>query len=79
MPSGKPLLALLALVLAGCAHTQPPQVIRELPPAALLEDCPVPVADLATNGALVDHILSLRYALRECNNDKAALREWAKE
>lgn len=79
MLSSKLGMGLLALLLAGCAHTQAPQVIREVPPAALLEDCATPQAQLRTNGDLADHILALRFALRECNNDKAALREWAKE
>lgn len=65
------LLAVLALV--GCASTQP----VGLPPAALLEDCPEPVAEVRTNGDLARLALDLKLALALCNNDKAALRAWA--
>jgi hypothetical protein len=48
-----------------------------LPPAALLEDCPEPVAEVRTNGDLARLALDLKLALALCNNDKAALRAWA--
>lgn len=74
--SARVLLAAL-LALAGCA--QPPVYIRELPPGVLLEDCEEPALDVSTNAELAQYALRLRTALRVCNNDKQALREWAKE
>lgn len=73
------LLKLLPLLLVvGCA-TPVPQVVRILPPAELLQDCPVPQVQLRTNGDMANHIMDLRSALKVCNNDKAALRDWAKD
>ena len=70
--------AILALaLLAGCSALPKPGAI--LPPATLLADCPEPPAVFTTNGELADYALELRTALRLCNNDKAALREWIKE
>jgi hypothetical protein len=63
---------LLTLLLAACAQFQ-------LPPAELLADCQEPAARVTTNGLLARYALDLRTALRSCNDDKAALREWAKE
>lgn len=67
--------ALLCFLLAGCASA--PTVTKMLPPVDLLQDCG-PVIELhATNGDLAGTILDYRKALHLCNNDKAALREWA--
>ena len=75
----KPYVAMMtALLMASCA-TVAPNPARILPPAELLADCPEPGLDPSTNGALVQGILELRLALKGCNADKAALREWAKE
>jgi hypothetical protein len=52
---------------------------RELPPEALLAPCPDPKRELRTNRDLAEYILDLRQALANCDNDKTALREWAKE
>lgn len=71
-------VGLMALLLAGCS-TPPARVLRDLPPQDLLQDCEEPTSPLQTNRHLAEHILALRTALRLCNNDKAALREWAKE
>jgi len=71
-------LLLPVCLLAGCASPVP-QVIRILPPAELIQDCPVPQVKLRTNGDMANHIVDLRSALKSCNNDKAALRDWAKE
>lgn len=68
---------LLVLALAGC--TTVPQVIREIPPADLIEDCPAVEEDITTNGGLVRTILDYREALARCSNEKAALREWVRE
>lgn len=68
----------LALALAGCASA-PPRVLQSGPPASLLEPCYEPAGAPQTNGELLGYALALRDALRGCNDDKAALREWAKE
>lgn len=76
------LAGLLAVALAGCAHTAPTIVYKNqaiIPPSDLMQDCqhaPRPagktVADLA--GAVVDE----RAVVESCDwGDKAALREWA--
>ena len=72
-----PVMLLSALLLASCAAVTSPTT-KLLPPASLLADCPAPTATVGTNGELADYILTLRNALRLCNNDKSALREWAK-
>ena len=70
-------LLIATLWTAGCATAPMPQ--RDLPPLALLEPCEEPVAVLSTNQALVEYTLALRTALRLCNNDKEALRDWASQ
>lgn len=79
MKLSKAILAgLLLLSLTACG-TPSPAVLRDLPPAQLLADCPVPSrpAD-ATNAALVRWLRAYDEALAACNADKASLREWAK-
>lgn len=50
-----------------------------MPPEYLLQDCAEPTAnDVTTNGLLLGYVGELRAVLRKCNDDKAALREWAK-
>jgi hypothetical protein len=71
-------MLLSALLMASCAAVTPTST-KLLPPASLLADCPAPAPTVSTNGELVDYILALRGALRLCNDDKAALREWAKD
>lgn len=66
---------ILAAALSGCA--QVPITVRDTPPAALLEECPVPEFRAETNIELAEWALALLQALRYCNNDKEALREWA--
>lgn len=73
MRSAPSLLA--TLLLASCAAVTPPQ--RVLPPLDLLQDCNEPPAMVGNNGQLAEYALNLRDALRGCNRDKAALREWA--
>lgn len=70
-------LILGVLALAGCETA--PVIVRDVPPAFLLEDCPEPDATVSTNAELAAWVLALRHSLRRCNNDKAALRDWAKE
>lgn len=64
---------LLALIVTGCATT----TVKDLPPVDLLAECPHPVVSTVTNGDLAKAIPAYRKALTLCNNDKAALREWA--
>jgi hypothetical protein len=70
-----PVVMLSALLLASCASTLPGT--RTTPPPELLQDCPEPTATVRTNRQLADYATRLRDALRGCNRDKAALREWA--
>lgn len=65
-----PFVCLLALTACAAQVKAPPPY---------LEDCPHPTVDTTTNGGLVRGILAYRAALRSCNDDKAALREWYKE
>lgn len=67
-----PFLVLLAIT--GCASTQ-----IGTPPQHLLLDCPEPEIRASTNGELARSLQRFRWALRSCNDDKAALREWQKE
>ena len=71
----------LLLSLTGCGSTEYIKVRqRDLPPAGLLQDCAEPSPTFVqTNGTLVAYVGELRSALRNCNNDKSALREWAKD
>lgn len=72
------LLMAAPLMLAGCASTVPVPV-RALPPVELIQDCPAVAEDVSTNGALVRTYRALKESLHACNNDKAALREWAED
>lgn len=67
---------LSVLFLASCAAVAP-GTQRILPPVDLLQDCQEPAGGVETNGALASYLLSLKDALRGCNRDKAALRDWA--
>ena len=71
MHFGKPMLLCL-LVFGGCTS-----VTVRTPPAALLADCPEPAVAVTTNRELAAALLATRQALRLCNADKQALREWA--
>ena len=62
-------------VLTGCFATIAP--IRELPPAELTRDCPIPVGKFRTNGELATTIKEFEASLINCNIDKKALRQWA--
>jgi hypothetical protein len=67
---------IVALLLTGCAIPKV-QYVRELPPAQLLLDCPVPETRKSTNGELAQGLHLYHWALEACNNDKQALRNWA--
>lgn len=64
-------------VLAGCSTTPTYVTVRELPSPELTADCPEPKARVATNADLAWTIIEYRKALRLCNLDKKALREWS--
>ncbi len=67
-------------LLTSCATTEPvvvTKIERALPPAAWLQNCPIPVLE----GRRVEDAVILAHrrklALQECNRDKAKLRAWA--
>lgn len=69
------LAGLLAMVsLLGCSST--PVVTVAVPSATWTAPCPEPILSLETNGDMAKTVLALRLALKECNDDKASLREW---
>lgn len=63
-----------AAALAGCATGA-----HRYPPEELMRDCPRPKVDVTANAGLAEGILDYDEALRLCNKDKAALREWARD
>jgi hypothetical protein len=65
-------MLLLLLAFGGCA-----QVTVRQPPEVLLADCAEPEARITTNRELAEAYLAMRRALRLCNADKSALRDWA--
>lgn len=67
----------LLMCLAGCATTQI-KTVQAVPPAALLQDCPVPEVDVKNWGDLPPAVVEMRNALVSCNRDKKKLRQWAK-
>jgi hypothetical protein len=78
IPPPNRMVMLTALLAASCATVAPDQPALR-PPGALMQDCQAPPWQAGTNGALASTALALREALRLCNNDKAALREWAEK
>lgn len=81
MPYKTILTGLLAVSLTACGtlSAPPPQIVRNLPPAELLADCPVPVKPSdRSNAALAQWLRAYDSSLESCNADKASLREWAK-
>lgn len=71
------LLALVVLVLTGCASRGNAPVT---PPAVLLEPCSPELLESLPYGTdnkeLSTYTIKLRSALRGCNVDKEALRQW---
>lgn len=64
-------------VLTGCSTTPSIITVREVPSPELVADCPEPIPRLETNADLAWTIIEYRKALRLCNIDKKALREWS--
>ena len=78
MRSGKAIALLAVCLLGGCA-TPAPQIVRVVPPAALLQTCAEPAGGVKTNGELADYLLALKSALSGCNLQLTALQQWAKD
>ena len=75
-------IGLTCLFLTACASTLPQvlvktEVVKQYPPSALTQETPPPEEVFQTNGDLLTTIERLRAAMKDCNDDKAALREWA--
>ncbi len=68
-------LLALGFVLMGCGAVLP-VTDKAYPPVGLVQDCPVPRYRMEYNKDLAEAIVLLKGALKECNNDKAALRLW---
>ena len=71
------LTALCLMLPCGCSRPAPRiEVVRQTPPGALLAQTPEPVppAQGATNGELLDYAIELQSALQSSNDDKTALR-----
>lgn len=68
-------LAFAVLALAGC-ESFPKQVTI---PENLLAPCEAPVVDPRSNAGLSDGLVAYHEALKNCNDDKAAIREHLKE
>ena len=71
------LIALCLTLLCGCSKSAPRiEVVRHAPPAVLLAPVPQPVppAQGATNGQLLDYTIELQSAFHSANDDKTALR-----
>ena len=85
---GRYLLALMTVVLAGCATTVPQTVtitktVPVYPPTALYDDGPTcqhaPARSSGTVYDLAQALASERGAVTRCMADRAALRSWAQE
>ncbi len=79
MKRSKPISVLLSLgALTACS--QNPVVVTEsvpvLPPAAMIQPVPEPAYTGTTNEDHLNYTLDLRAALRECNAQFEALRQW---
>lgn len=78
--SRKALLALLAVCLLACGgcttltRATPPVVLA--PPDALVQDCAGPAGSVQTNQEMAVYLLDLRDALRGCNANLRAIRDW---
>lgn len=50
-----------------------------MPPAAYLQEVPLPALKGKTNGDIVDWAIKTQAAARQGNKDKARIREWIAE
>lgn len=67
------------MLLAGCSTHKvltKTEMVKMLPPATLLQACPLPLWIGRTNQDLAVYILELQSIIKQCDNDKALLREW---
>lgn len=71
-------LACAAVLLAGC-NTLPATHSKAYPPSALLEDCKAGPLSFRNNAETTDSAHALAAALKLCNLDKKALREWTQQ
>ena len=70
----RPLLLLVCCAMAGCTALP----VKLTPPSELLEDCRAGSLSFKTNEEVSLSAAKLAAALKLCNLDKKALREWAK-
>jgi hypothetical protein len=72
------LLSCLVISLTGCGTSVvvKREVIPELPPVILIQDCEQPLFNGSTYGDVVLYVPELQSAIAQCNADKQALREW---
>jgi len=77
------LILLPLLLLSISCASEPPviktEVIKLTPPATLLAPCAAPTLQGDTYRAIIGHALDLKRALKHCDADKAALRQWAND
>ena len=69
------LILAAVLVLSGCTAT----TVKLYPPQELLADCTPGILAFDTNEDVAVSAVRLAGALKLCNIDKKALRDWAKE
>lgn len=67
------LFLMTLFILSGCKRP----VTFIAPPASLMADCPETDMPLVVNADLVFKVRALRVDLKDCNADKAGLREWS--
>lgn len=73
------MLLFLSLYLSSCSKTVTiKEIQKQYPEAKYLRDCGDPAfnGEQAVYSELVPYIKTLQSALRQCNNDKKALRDW---
>lgn len=75
-------MTICLMLLSGCSTTEYVTVTetvvkKQYPPEHWLAECGSPVFIGNSNQDLMDYVLVMRTALNKCNEDKAALKEWA--
>ncbi len=78
------LIVLISLIaLSACSqNTVITKSVPVFPPDKLMKECPqadAPTTKYATYGDLVEYSLAQKKALKDCNADKTALRQWKKD